>query len=126
MDGGASAAAAAGSIIRVNVMNLAGHEEVYDFHAGATVADLMQRAVTDKFLGETTSLGKLRVNEKVNGDWNIVPLARSTPLNDGGEYNILQISYQPGNLLRIYGPAQGQVQYFNPPDEHGVATQYSG
>ena len=111
MDGGASAAAAAGPRISVDVRDIAGKTVSYDFPAGATVKDLMHRATDEQFLGDTTSFQKLRVVDMSNMDAGALPC--NTPLKDKEEYNIQQLNYEPGTLLRIYGPAQNQVQYFN-------------
>ena len=117
MDGGASAPAAAGPRIRVGVRNMAGSEDDYDFPAGATVKDLMHRATDEKFLGDTTCFQKLRVTDMKNMEAGALPC--NTPLVDSGEYNILQLSFEPGNLLRTYGPEQNKVRYFSPPDANG-------
>jgi hypothetical protein len=113
MDGGASSAAAAGPRIHVKVQNMAGRQDEYDFPAGATVKDLMRRAADEKFLGDPTCFQKLRITDMNNMEAGI--LHCNTALVDAGEYNIFQVTFEPGNLLRTYY-GQGQVQYFSPPD----------
>ena len=123
MDGGASpAAAAVGPRIHVKVQNMAGRQDEYDFPAGATVKDLMRRAAHEKFLGDPTCFEKLRITDMNNMDAGILDC--NTALVDAGEvgvgeYNIFQVTFEPGNLLRIYGPAQDQVRYFSPPGDSG-------
>jgi hypothetical protein len=108
-----SSAAAAASNINVKVRDLAGNERDFVLQSGATVADLLNRIVDSGFLGDTNA-GRLVLTDMNN--MGAGRLARASPLNDDGYYNVMQVSYQPGDLLRIYGPAQNQVQYFNPPD----------
>ena len=120
MNGGAAAAAAG---ITVTVKNLAGGEINYDLPAGAKVSDLI-RDVCD---GNNLKLGdagsapreqNIRIMDNSNG----IGLVSGDDLNNGAEYTALYVSYPPGSLLRIYGPAQNQVQYFNPPNENGEST----
>jgi hypothetical protein len=119
-DGGASAAAAG---ITVTAQNLSGKMIKYDLPAGAKVADLIHKVCdgNDLELGDADSAPKeqnIRIMDNAIG----AHLVSSDGLSDGSEYTALYVSYPPGSLLRIYGPAQNQVQYFNPPDANGVAT----
>ena len=119
-DGGASAAAAN---ITVTVQNLAGLMFNYDLPAGAKVANLIHKVCDGNVfeLGDADSAPKeqnIRILDHATG----AHLVSSDGLSDGSEYTAVYVSYPPGSLLRIYGPAQNQVQYFNTPDANGVST----
>jgi hypothetical protein len=122
MNGGASAAAASG--ISVTAKNLAGDEIIYDLPAGAKVSDLLQHVCDGNELrlgdgGSAPSQQNIRIMDSSTGE----RLASGDDLNNGAEYTALYVAYPPGSLLRIYGPAQNQVQYFNPPNEKGESTR---